>query len=78
MPISPEDEWLLIGTDGLFDVFDTDELATIVQRWVKTHERATVCQALVDEALRRNSTDNVTAMIVFFDANNPAAVPKTS
>jgi serine/threonine protein phosphatase PrpC len=67
LPITDEDEWLLLGSDGLFDVFDADELVTIVQRWAQNHDRSTICQALIDEAGRRNSTDNITALIVFFN-----------
>lgn len=67
LPITDDDEWLLLGSDGLFDVFDIDELVTIVQRWALNHDRSTICQALIDEAMRRNSTDNITALIVFFN-----------
>lgn len=67
LPITDEDEWLLLGSDGLFDVFDVDELVAIVQRWAQKHDRSTICQALIDEAVRRNSTDNITALIVFFN-----------
>jgi serine/threonine protein phosphatase PrpC len=76
-------QWLLLGTDGLFDVFmSKDELIGFATRWLESHSRASLCVAvsagafsahfdrrvlqLVDEALRRNSKDNISAMIVFF------------
>lgn len=64
-PLSTDDEWLMLGSDGLFDVFSKDELVNFAQRWLETHPRATLCNALVDEAQKRNSKDNVTCMVVF-------------
>ena len=65
---------LIIASDGLWDVVSNYEAARLVQDhtegWAAGDANASA-QMLVQEALKRGSTDNVTATVVFI--NNQAA-----
>lgn len=50
---------LLLCTDGLTDMLDDDEIATILER-----ARASPAEALVDAALNAGGRDNVTVMVL--------------
>ena len=57
------DEYLIIASDGLWDVMDFKE----VSEFIKQHSRQTICKLLCEEALIRKSKDNVTVVIVYFN-----------
>lgn len=61
-----QDEFLILACDGLWDVC-TDQEAVDLIRNVKDSQEAS--KILVDHALSRFSTDNLTCMVVRFDAN---------
>jgi serine/threonine protein phosphatase PrpC len=63
-----EDEFILVATDGLWDVIKHDEACEMVRECVKNapSQKKMLPQMLVDEALRRKSNDNVTVLVVFF------------
>jgi protein phosphatase 1L len=67
--IGPDDEFLLIATDGLWDVVKVDESITLVKEIERTKGRAAVPDELCEEALRRGSKDNVSIIVVFFCTN---------
>lgn len=59
---------LLVACDGLFDVYKYDEAVTfIAERRLAGDAPAAVADALVDDALKRGSLDNVTAIVVYLD-----------
>jgi len=76
----PQDEFLLIGCDGLFDVMDYAEVIGFCKEQLAVHTAAyadpakrekmggppskLVSEAIVNEALKRGSTDNVTVLFV--------------
>lgn len=68
---------LIIASDGLWDVVSNYEAARLVQDqsegWGRGDANA-AAQMLVKEALKRGSTDNVTATVVFIN-NQAAAAP---
>eukprot|EP01012_Entosiphon_sulcatum_P066541 TRINITY_DN95836_c0_g1_i1.p1 TRINITY_DN95836_c0_g1~~TRINITY_DN95836_c0_g1_i1.p1 ORF type:complete len:488 (-),score=48.51 TRINITY_DN95836_c0_g1_i1:91-1485(-) len=75
----PED-FLLLACDGIFEGrFSTDEVVQFVARQLRLQsDPGVVAAMLCDEALRRGSTDNMTAMIVLFEEGsqwNTAAAP---
>lgn len=57
------DQFLILGTDGLWDVITDQEAVGLVQDTVK--DPALCAKRLVTEALARGSKDNVTAVVVF-------------
>lgn len=61
--LSASDEFLILGTDGLWDVLADQEAVGLVQDTVK--DPALCAKRLVQEALARGSNDNVTAVVVF-------------
>ena len=64
--IQPTDEFMVIASDGLWDVIKPSEMIDIVRSTVKTLGRKFVCKQLCETALLKNSKDNVTVVIVFF------------
>lgn len=63
-----QDEFVVLATDGLWDVWSEAEVITFIRENLKTKSRQEVCDALIDEAVnKRNSKDNVSVIIVFFD-----------
>jgi protein phosphatase 1L len=56
----------VVATDGLWDVMSNEE----VIGFVMTNKKATnLARLLIDEALRRGSSDNISVYIVFNDGN---------
>ncbi|KAI1104698.1 PP2C-domain-containing protein [Jackrogersella minutella] len=63
--IQPEvDEFIIIACDGLWDVCSDQDAVDLVR---DEHEPTTASKRLVDHALARFSTDNLSCMIVRFD-----------
>ena len=61
--ISSEDEYLVIASDGVWDVLRNDDVARLVAQ-AAAYDFATTAKSLCAEALLMGSTDNVTAMVV--------------
>jgi len=64
--LSPTDTFLLLGCDGLFDVFQAEEVVAFVTHELARHgDVQKAASALTNEAIRqRNSRDNVSIIIV--------------
>lgn len=60
-----EDEFLVLASDGLWDVLSNEEAVRLVQDTVK--EPGMCARRLVAAALERGATDNVTALVAFLD-----------
>lgn len=72
MVLSEEDEFLLMGCDGLWDVFTNEGAISFARKQLQRHNDPELCsKELVVEALRRNSQDNVTVIIICFKADAP-------
>eukprot|EP00898_Chlorokybus_atmophyticus_P005549 jgi/Chlat1/5996/Chrsp4S06192 len=68
-----EDEFLILGCDGLWDVFSNENAVEFATRQLQIHNDPVRCsQALVEEAIRRDSTDNVSVITICFQADAPA------
>ncbi|KAK8546390.1 hypothetical protein V6N13_067614 [Hibiscus sabdariffa] len=61
--VSADDEYLVMASDGLWDVVSETEVMTIVRDTVK--EPAMCSKRLATEAVERGSKDNVTVIVVF-------------
>jgi len=58
------DNFLMIACDGVWDVIEDDEVVGIISN--SKAEKKAIAQTFCDEALKRESTDNITALIVWF------------
>mmetsp|Transcript_13853 Transcript_13853/g.22185 ORF Transcript_13853/g.22185 Transcript_13853/m.22185 type:complete len:127 (-) Transcript_13853:327-707(-) len=59
-------EFLIVACDGLWDVMEDQEAVDFVRNHVNKHgkeSRDGVASHLIEEALRRGSTDNVTVIV---------------
>ncbi|KAL7583380.1 hypothetical protein Lser_V15G42657 [Lactuca serriola] len=61
--LSDEDEYLVMGSDGLWDVVRNDEVVEIMKKTVK--EPGMCSKRLAMEAAERGSNDNITVIVVF-------------
>ncbi|CAL1398746.1 unnamed protein product [Linum trigynum] len=67
--LTEEDEFLVIGCDGIWDVMSSQHAVSLVRRGLRRHDDPEQCaKDLVMEAFRRNTFDNLTAIIVCFSS----------
>lgn len=72
LELSEGDEFLLMGCDGLWDVFTSEAAIIFARRQLRKHNDPERCSnALVREALKRNAQDNITVITVCFQAEAP-------
>ncbi|PKA51609.1 putative protein phosphatase 2C 57 [Apostasia shenzhenica] len=75
MQLTPEDEFLIIGCDGIWDVFRSQNAVDFARRKLQEHnDPTTCCRDLVDEAIKRKSSDNLAVVVVCFDSKPPPAL----
>lgn len=60
--IDAEDEYLVLATDGLWDVLRNDEVAKLVLKHSKNF--VNIGKLLCSEAIMMGSADNVTALVI--------------
>ena len=68
------DHFVVLGTDGLFDVMGAGDCCTVVQRSMQStgskegdSTAGEAARALVEEALKRGTADNVTAAVALLN-----------
>ncbi|GAB4854147.1 hypothetical protein Ancab_022732 [Ancistrocladus abbreviatus] len=72
MELTNEDEFLIIGCDGLWDVFRSQNAVDFARRRLQEHNDPAMCSKdLVDEALKRKSGDNLAVIVVCFQPQPP-------
>lgn len=66
--LTGDEEFIIVACDGLWDVMTSKEVRTFVKKYMNKNGKRTkgISTALVDEALRRGSTDNVSVVFVEF------------
>ena len=70
--LTEEDEFLIIGCDGIWDVFRSQNAVDFARRRLQEHNDPAMCSKdLVDEALKRKSGDNLAAVVVCFQQQPP-------
>jgi hypothetical protein len=57
--------WLVLGTDGLFDVMSAETIRSKLNGTVRSKDH--LAKRIVGEALDAYSPDNVCAVVVYFD-----------
>ncbi|CAN0888721.1 Probable protein phosphatase 2C 49 [Linum grandiflorum] len=78
LSLTEEDEFLIIGCDGIWDVMSSQHAVSLVRRGLRRHDDPEQCaRDLVMEALRRNTFDNLTVIVVCFsEPSSPPARPR--
>lgn len=70
--LTEEDEFLIIGCDGIWDVFRSQNAVDFARRRLQEHnDPVTCCKDIVDEALKRKSGDNLAVVVVCFQSQPP-------
>ena len=70
--LTEEDEFMIIGCDGLWDVFSSQNAIDFARRKLQQHNDPRECsRELVNEALHRDSCDNLTVVTICFQENPP-------
>ncbi|CAI0414906.1 unnamed protein product [Linum tenue] len=70
--LTEDDEFLIIGCDGIWDVFRSQNAVDFARRRLLEHNDPVLCSKdLVDEALKRKSGDNLSAVVVCFQSGPP-------
>lgn len=73
--LTKEDEFLIIGSDGIWDVFRSQNAVDFARRRLQEHNDAKLCcKEVVEEAIKRGATDNLTVVIVCFHSEPPSQV----
>ncbi|THU52356.1 hypothetical protein C4D60_Mb10t03150 [Musa balbisiana] len=73
--LTEEDEFLILGCDGFWDVFRSQNAVDLARRRLQEHnDPTTCCKELVDEALKRESSDNLAVVLVCFQTKPPPAL----
>jgi serine/threonine protein phosphatase PrpC len=67
--LSGDEEYVVVACDGLWDVMTTEQVRKFVRNYMKKHGKRTkgISEALVNEALKLGSTDNVSVVFVEFE-----------
>ncbi|KAG5244332.1 protein phosphatase [Salix suchowensis] len=70
--LTKEDEFIIIGCDGIWDVFRSQNAVDFARRRLQEHNDPVMCSKdLVDEALKRKSGDNLAVIVVCFQFEPP-------
>ncbi|KAG7382480.1 protein phosphatase 2c [Phytophthora pseudosyringae] len=66
----PADEFLVLCCDGIYDVMSNDQLRKFIRGKIKSGVKhpKDISEMLLDECLAKGSRDNMSAIIVLFDA----------
>ncbi|KAG9442559.1 hypothetical protein H6P81_018413 [Aristolochia fimbriata] len=73
--LTEEDEFLVLGCDGLWDVMSSQCAVTIVRKELMLHNDPERCsRVLVREALKRNTCDNLTVIVICFSPDPPPRI----
>lgn len=76
--LTEDDEFLIIGCDGIWDVMSSQQAVSLVRRGLRRHDDPEQCaKELVMEALRLNTFDNLTVIIVCFTSLDQMEQPST-
>ncbi|THG23283.1 hypothetical protein TEA_020248 [Camellia sinensis var. sinensis] len=73
--LSKEDEFLIIGSDGVWDVFRSQNAVDFARRKLQEHNNVKLCcKQIVEEAIKRGAIDNLTVVMVCFHSEPPPHV----
>ena len=68
VPVRKGDEFIIVATDGLWDVMDSDDAVNYVKLSLKAGiSKTKIADVLIQEAMRLGTYDNVTVIIIWID-----------
>ncbi|CAK9180328.1 unnamed protein product [Ilex paraguariensis] len=74
-PLTEDDEFLIMGCDGLWDVMSSQYAVTMARKELMLHNDPERCsRELVREALKRNTCDNLTVIVICFSMDPPPRI----
>ncbi|KAL2232125.1 probable protein phosphatase 2C 27 [Sesamum indicum] len=75
MLLTEDDEFLIMGCDGLWEVMSSQCAVTMARRELMLHNDPERCsRELVREALKRNTCDNLTVIVICFAPDPPPRI----
>ncbi|PKI55095.1 hypothetical protein CRG98_024386 [Punica granatum] len=75
LSLTEDDEFLVMGCDGLWDVMSSQCAVTIARKELMLHNDPERCsRELVREALKRNTCDNLTVIVICFSPDPPPRI----
>ncbi|KAK7330002.1 hypothetical protein VNO77_24186 [Canavalia gladiata] len=73
--LTKEDEFLIIGSDGIWDVFRSQNAVDFARRRLQEHNDVRqCCKEIIREAIKRGATDNLTVVMICFHSDPPPSV----
>lgn len=73
--LTEDDEFLIMGCDGLWDVMSSQGAVTVARKELMLHNDPERCsRELVREALKRNTCDNLTVIVICFSPDPPPRI----
>ncbi|XP_047082829.1 probable protein phosphatase 2C 27 [Lolium rigidum] len=73
--LTKDDEFLIIGSDGIWDYFSNQNSVDFARQRLQEHnDLRRCCRQIVEEAIRRGATDNLTAVMVSFHQEAPPQI----
>lgn len=73
--LTSEDEFFIIGSDGIWDVFSSQNAVDFARRRLQEHNDVKqCCKEIVEEAIKRGASDNLTVVMVSFHSEPPPPV----
>ncbi|KAK9697929.1 hypothetical protein RND81_08G070400 [Saponaria officinalis] len=73
--LSKEDEFLIIGCDGIWDVFSNQNAVDFARRRLQSHNDLKLCcKEIVEEAVKRGAMDNLTVVMISFHLDPPPPI----
>eukprot|EP00934_Nitzschia_sp_Nitz4_P004071 Nitzschia sp. Nitz4//scaffold197_size40390//26197//27543//NITZ4_007519-RA/size40390-processed-gene-0.9-mRNA-1//1//CDS//3329540490//4061//frame0 len=75
VPVQEDDAFVLLASDGLWDVMESDEAVDFVL-WFQSegHNHDEIATLIVEEALGRGAYDNITVLIIWLHRKTPPDV----
>ena len=68
VPVREGDQFIIVATDGLWDVMDSDDAVNYVKLSLKSGiAKNKIADVMVEEAMRLGTYDNVTVVIIWID-----------
>ncbi|GAU11961.1 hypothetical protein TSUD_195850 [Trifolium subterraneum] len=70
--LTKDDEFLIIGSDGIWDVFRSQNAVDFARRKLQQHNDVKqCCKEIIGEAIKRGATDNLTVVMICFQSDPP-------
>ncbi|KAL9682274.1 hypothetical protein QQ045_014069 [Rhodiola kirilowii] len=75
--LTEDDEFLIIACDGVWDVLSSQQAVSLVRKGLRSHNDPQQCaKELVSEALRLNTCDNLTVIVICFLSEIQSSEPQ--